>query len=108
VSVSADAPPELREESLGQLARFTAIQIIRLLEFTEAYLPDEGPSVHTCFPTLPLVPRWLVDLVPTRSAIGELVFREEQFLLARVGVSENSYENLRVAVDLGPCDLPVL
>jgi hypothetical protein len=94
VSISAGAPPELREESLGQLARFTAIQIIRLLQFTEAYLPDKGPSVHTCFATLPLVPRWLVDLIPTRSAIGELVFREDQFLLARIGVSENSYESL--------------
>ena len=93
VAVSADVLPELREESIGQLARFTALQIIRLLQFTEAYLPDEGPSVHTCFPTLPLVPRWLVDLVPSRSAIGDLVFREDQFLLARVGVSESSYES---------------
>jgi hypothetical protein len=68
--------------------------MIRLLQFTESYLPDEGPSVHTCFPTLPLVPRWLVDLVPTRSAIGDLVFKEDQFLLARIGVSENSYESI--------------
>jgi hypothetical protein len=94
LSVSADVPPELREECLAQLARFTALQVIRLLQFTEAYLPDEGPVVHTCFPTLPLVPRWLVDLVPTRSAIGELVFREDQFLLARVGALENSYDSL--------------
>lgn len=90
VTASADAPNELREALFGQLARFTALQIIRLLQFTEAYLPD----VHSCFPTLPLVPRWLVDLIPTHSAIGDLVFKEDQFLLARVGDSETSYESL--------------
>jgi len=94
VAVSVDAPTVLREALLGQLARFTALQIIRLLQFTEGYLPDEGPVVHTCFPTLPKVPGWLVDLIPTRSAIGALVFKEEQFLRARVGESESSHESL--------------
>ena len=94
VSVSADAPPHLREELLGQLARFTALQIIRLVQFTDGYLPDEGPSAHTSFPTLPLVPRWLVDLVPTHSAIGDLAFNEDQFLQTRIGASENSYESI--------------
>lgn len=94
VTVSAGAPEELREALLGQLARLTALQLIRLLQFTESYLPDEGPTVRSCFPTLPLVPRWLVDLIPARSAIGDLVFKEDQFLLARVGDSETSYESV--------------
>ncbi len=36
------------------------------------------------------------DLIPTRSAIGDLVFKEDQFLLARIGISENSYESIIV------------
>jgi hypothetical protein len=92
--VSAGAHLDSREAMLGQLARFGVLQVIRFLQFTDSYLPDEGPVPHTSFPTLPLVPRWLVDLVPSQSALGELVFKESRFLLARVGVSEASYENL--------------
>jgi hypothetical protein len=94
LTVSAKASLDLREASIGHLARFTVLQIIRLLQFTNSYLPDEGPVPHTSFPTLPLVPRWLVDLVPSKTALGELVFKENQFLLARVGRSETSYETL--------------
>jgi hypothetical protein len=98
---TADASRDLREASLAQLARFKALQIIRLIQFTDAYLPDEGPAPHTSFPTLPRIPSWLVDLIPTRSAIGELVFKEDQFLLARVGADEAEYETLVVPRRIG-------
>jgi len=96
LDLTAGAPPDLREAALAQLARFIVLQIIRLLQLTDGYLPDEGPAAHTSFPTLPRVPGWLVDLVPERSAVGELVFREDQFLLARVGATERDYETVVV------------
>jgi len=94
--VTREASEELRIAALAQLARFLALQIIRLIQFTDSYLPDSGPVPHVSFPTLPRIPAWLVDLVPNVSAIGELVFQENQFLLARVGSTESECETLVV------------
>ncbi len=81
-------------ELLTQLAGFSALQVIRLLQRGDQFLPDPGWEEHSAFPTLPRVPDWLVDLEPESSALGAHVFGEDHFLLARVGQSENIYESI--------------
>ncbi|TVZ63102.1 TIR domain-containing protein [Rhizobium mongolense USDA 1844] len=79
-------------EVLTQLAGFNALQLIRLLQRGDQFLPDPDWKDHSAFPTLPRVPDWLIDLEPENSALGAHVFGEDHFLLSRVGENENVYE----------------
>jgi len=85
---------DLRVQSIGNLTGFMALQLIRLLRIAHRNLPDPGPREHLSFATLPDVPSWLVELVPSRSVLGSYVFDEDSFLKARVGSKEDSYETI--------------
>jgi hypothetical protein len=78
----------------GSTSGFMALQLIRLLRMGNRNLPESGPREHLSFATLPDVPDWLVELVPSRSVLGSYVFDEDSFLKARVGPREDSYESI--------------
>jgi hypothetical protein len=81
-------------QAIRNLTGFMALQLIRLLRIGSRNLLDPGPREHLSFPTLPEVPDWLVELVPSRSVLGSYVFDEDSFLKARVGQRENVYETI--------------
>jgi hypothetical protein len=83
---------EIKIEVLSQLARLSALKVVRLIQRADNFLPDPEWQNHSSFPTLSRVPDWLIDLEPKSSALGAHVFGEEHFLLARVGAEENVYE----------------
>jgi len=83
---------EVKIEVLSQLARLSALQVVRLIQRGDHFLPGPEWKDRGAFPTLARVPDWLVDLEPESSALGAHVFGEEHFLLARIGANENVYE----------------
>jgi hypothetical protein len=91
---TTDFDADLRVQAIRNLTGFMALQLIRLLRIGNRNLPDPGPREHLSFPTLPDVPGWLVELVPSRSVLGSYVFYEDSFLKARVGPREDCYESI--------------
>lgn len=81
-----------RRRAISHFASLAALQIMRILQRLEGSLPDADGKPQTFFYDVPRCVGTLLELEPQHSPLGALVFGEESFLRARIGVTESVHE----------------
>ncbi len=92
LTVTKESEKADRRRAINHFASFAALQIIRILQRLEGSLPDGDGKPQTFFYDVPRCVGTLLELEPQQSLLGALVFGEEYFLRARIGMTETVRE----------------